>query len=407
MLDDIFLRSELNSYSNPSALGRAPYPPRLAVVLSTELFDEASDEISNWPGYRPTRLHSLHGLAAQIGVADVYFKDESTRFGLGSFKALGGAYAVEKVLHQELQKAVGMKLSLQHVHDDEYRDLKKNITVATATDGNHGRSVAWGAKMFGCRCVIYIHAEVSDGRKLAMEQFGAKVVRVEGNYDNSVRQAAQDAKSNGWFIVSDTSYEGYRTLPRQVMAGYGVMVQEAMQQMADQTSTHVFVQGGCGGCAAAVCSYLWQEMERDRPTFVVVEPNLADCLLQSAIQGRSTAIPIKDETIMAGLSCGEVSALAWEILSSGTDHFMAISDELVAPAMRLLADGVDGDPAVVAGESAVAGLAALLVVASRPELRNELKIDRNSRILLFGTEGATDPLIYEQLVGRNVETVLS
>ena len=407
MLDKVFARSSITCFTNPAARRRVAYPDHLESILSHDMFAQARDEIARWADYKPTPLHSLGGLADQLGVGRIYLKDESARFGLGSFKALGGAYAVQRLLAREIERATGQAVSLHRVGDKRYGRIKQNITVATATDGNHGRSVAWGAQMFGCRCVIYIHAEVSEGRKAAMERLGATVVRVEGNYDDSVRQVATDAAANGWFIVSDTSYRGYKTLPRHVMAGYGVMVHEALQQLpGSEGCTHVFVQGGVGGLAAAVCSYLWQSMAEKKPRLIVVEPDLADCLLQSAIRGEPEIIKIKTETMMAGLSCGEVSVLAWEILSSGADHFVSIPDQLVAPAMRLLADGVGGDPPVVAGESAVAGLAALLAVAGNSVRRDEFDIDQDSRILLFSTEGATDPVIYEQLVGRGVETVL-
>ncbi len=406
MLDDVFLESDIVRCANPRAMGKVPYPAHLESVLSDSMFAQARAEITRWPDYQPTPLHCLPGLADRIGIKRVFLKDESTRFGLGSFKALGGAYAVQRLLRQELQRAEGKELSLRSVNDRRYDQIKKTVTVATATDGNHGRSVAWGAHMFGCQCVIYIHAEVSEGRKAAMERFGARVVRIDGNYDDSVRQAAADAARNGWFIVSDTSYDGYTDLPKQVMAGYGVMIHEAVRQLpADAGCTHVFVQGGVGGLAAAICSYLWQNMGQEKPKFIVVEPDLADCLLRSAIRGEPETITIKSETIMAGLSCGEVSLLAWDILSLGADYFVSIPDVLVAPSMRLLADGVAGDPPVVAGESAVAGLAALLVMAGNPALRDEFEINRDSKVLLFATEGATDPMIYEQLVGRKVETV--
>lgn len=400
MLDDVFFETDVRCFDNPRIDARTDYPPRLEAVLSRQMFEAVRREITRWPGYRPTPLHDLRGLAQQIEVGCIHLKDESTRFGLGSFKALGGAYAVQQLLRRETAPIEGGSA--------DHRKTASDITVATATDGNHGRSVAWGAQMFGCKCVIYIHAEVSNGRKEAMERFGAKVIRIDGNYDDSVRRAAADAASNGWFIVSDTSYEGYATLPKYVMAGYGVMVHEAVQQTAPELKcTHVFVQGGVGGLAAAVCSYLWQNKRGERPRFIVVEPELADCLLQSAIQGEPTVKTIEDETIMAGLSCGEVSTLGWEILSLGVDHFLAISDELVAPTMRLLAAGIDGDPPVVSGESAVAGLAVLLVASRNPELKRTLGLNRDSRVLLFATEGATDPEIYEQLVGQKVETVLS
>lgn len=247
---------------------------------------------------------------------------------------------------------------------------------------------------------------MSEGRKAAMEQFGAKVVRIEGNYDDSVAEAAEKAQTRGWFIVSDTSYEGYVDLPRHVMAGYSVMTDEIMGQLPGGIHlSHTFVQGGVGGLAGAMCGYLWQSLQSRRPRFVVVEPDLADCLFQSARNGKPTAVNITEETVMAGMSCGKVSYLAWEILSRGADDFLTIPDELVAPVMRLLAGGNFAARPVVAGESAVAGMSALIAACRQEKLKQALGLDETSQVLLFGTEGATDPDIYRKLVGRGAEEV--
>ena len=243
-----------------------------------------------------------------------------------------------------------------------------------------------------------------------MEHFGATVNRIDGNYDASVTQAQTDADANGWFIVSDTSYEGYLDLPRYVAAGYSVFMDEAMQQISDHDEsrhplTHVFVQGGVGGLASAVCGFLWQRWGRFRPRFVIVEPVLADCLYQSAVNGHPTAVDIQEETLMAGLSCGEVSVLGWKILEPVVEDCLTVDDELVGPTMKLLADGASGAGNIVAGESAVAGLAGLMGAAVRDEFRTALGLDANATVLVIGTEGATDPDIYRELVGRSAEEV--
>jgi len=394
-------------HHNDAVDSRAEYPEHLKRILSHEDCETARDVICGWNGYAPTALHSLHGLAKQIGVEWIYYKDEGSRFGLGSFKALGGAYAVLRLLALEIPKLTGSTVSDAEIGSGQCAAAVGNITIVTATDGNHGRSVAWACRLFGCRCVIYIHAEVSVGRAQAMEAFGAEVIRIDGNYDESVHRAAEDAAANGWFVVSDTSYEGYTELPRQVMAGYTVMTTEIEQQIpADTSFTHVFVQGGVGGLAGAICAHHWQTMRAKRPRFIIVEPDRADCLFQSAKNGAPTEVCITQETVMAGLSCGEVSHLSWEILNIGTDDFMTISDDLVAPTMRLLAEGVGDDTPIVAGESAVAGLAALIAVRSNALLSDELGINEDSRILVFGTEGATDVDIYESIVGRTPEDVV-
>ncbi len=358
------------------------YDAALSAILDAEGYEAARREIASWPGYAPTPLRSLPGLAREAGLGAVWYKDEAERFGLNSFKALGGAYAVRRL--------VGNRGS--------------DITVCTATDGNHGRSVAWGARTCGCRAVIYIHATVSEGRKEAMEAFGAEVRRVAGNYDDSVRQAAADADANGWFVVSDTSYEGYREIPRDVMHGYAVMAEEAIAQLPAAPS-HVFVQGGVGGLAAAILAPFWWRFGAARPRFVVVEPETAACLYASAEAGRPAVVAGDLDTVMAGLAAGEVSLLAWEILDAGAEGFMTVNDESARVLMRRLAEGRDGDPPIVAGESAVAGLAGALAAREDPAMREQLGLGPESRILVFGTEGATDPALYEAIVGRPAEAV--
>ena len=363
------------------------------VVLPDRGFRRAREEITSWPGYAPTVLHDLPELAAQAGIASLRLKDESTRFGLGSFKALGGAYAVAQALAAELARR---GVALQAVSGDlvagTYLDTTRELTVCCATDGNHGRSVAWGAQRFGCRCVIYVHATVSQGRVDAIARYGAEVRRVPGTYDDAVRQAARDAEASGWFVISDTSYEGYTTVPVDVMQGYRLMAEEALAQWEGPPPTHCFMQGGVGGAAAAVSVQLRSTVATP-PVFVVAEPDKAACLLASAEAGEPVAIPGDLDTLMAGLACGEPSLLAWQELSRATDVFMAVPDEAAVDCMRILAR-----QGIVAGESGVAGLAALLLAAADPASRALLSLGPDSRVLLFSTEGATDPELYARLV---------
>ncbi len=387
-------------FDNPRRAPTAPYDADgRREILSLQAFGDARREITSWPDYRPTALRRLSGLAAAVEVGDIYYKDEVERFGLGSFKALGGAYAVLRLLQQCIRAATGAQPTSRDLTDGRYRAITSDITVTCATDGNHGRSVAWGARIFGCRCVIYVHATVSQGRCRAIESYGAEVRRVPGTYDDAVRRADADGARNGWHVVSDTSYEGYTEIPRDVMQGYSLMVQEALEQ-APSFPTHVFVQGGVGGLAAGVCSYLWEKYAASRPRYVVVEPDRADCLYRSAVAGKPTPAEGKLDTIMAGLACSEVSTLAWRILDVGADAFITVGDEAAADCMRLLAGGRYGDPPVVAGESAVAGLAALLLAAANTDARSRLELRPDSRVLVFGTEGATDPEVYRRIVGR-------
>ena len=363
------------------------------VVLPDRGFRRAHAEITSWPGYAPTPLLDLSAIAASAGLGAIQLKDEASRFGLGSFKALGGAYAVAQVLSAELaRRGVAPRASSADLVAGTYADATNAITVTCATDGNHGRSVAWGAQRFGCRCVIYVHATVSQGRVDAIAHYGAEVRRVPGTYDDAVREAARVADTEGWFVVSDTSYEGYTTVPVDVMQGYRVMAEEALGQWQGAPPTHCFMQGGVGGAAAAVSVQLRATLN-PRPMFIVAEPDRAACLLASAEAGEPVSIPGNLDTLMAGLACGEPSLLAWQELSRATDAFMALPDEAAVDCMRLLAR-----QGIVAGESGVAGLAALLLAAADPAARAALNLGPDSRVLLFSTEGATDPELYKRLI---------
>ncbi len=389
------LNASLTHVRNTAVEPHAAYPARLERIIGLDDARRAHDEISRWPGYRPTPLHDLAALAEAAGVERIWYKDEAARFELKSFKALGGAYAVMQVLRDAVHRELGLDATLEDLLQHRYAELAARHVISCATDGNHGRSVAWGCRLFGCRCVIYIHRDVSRGREQAMRELGAEVVRIDGNYDASVRMAADEARARGRIIVSDTSYPGYLEIPRHVMHGYTVMLAEAVAQMDGAIPTHVFVQGGVGGLAATVCGYFWALWGERRPRLLVVEPENANCLQQSARAGHPVVVDGDLETLMAGLSCGEVSELAWEVLAAGADDFLTLGEAAVAPTMRLLAGG---EPPIEAGESAVAGLGALLAASSDSQLRRDLGLDASSRVLVLGTEGATDPDLYRRLV---------
>jgi len=366
-------------------------------AISPDDYATAFTEITAWQDYAPTPLLHLMDLAKSLGLGDILYKDEGPRFGLGSFKALGGSYAGLRILGRELAKRLGKDVSLDDIRAGVYADDIAKITLASATDGNHGRSLAWGAGRFGAPCQIYIHRDVSEGRAQAMRDLGATVTRIDGDYDASVDQIRDDADANGWFIVSDTSWDGYTQPPTDVMAGYGVMVREIVQAL-DTPPTHVFLQGGVGGLAAGVVAGLRQHWGAGAPRVVVVEPELAACLFESAKAGAATNVKIEEETLMAGLSCGEPSPLAWAILREEATDFLTIPENIVAPAMRLAGRPMGDDPSIVAGESAVAGFAAVIAGASQDQLRDALGLCDTSRVLVIGSEGATDPEIYEQLM---------
>lgn len=368
--------------------------------------EQAQAEITQCPRYAPTPLLRMQDFAARAGVEHVYYKHEADRFGLGSFKALGGAYAVSVLLREKIAAATGATPSLAELARGAHAHLKRHITVACASDGNHGRSVAAGAQMFGCRCIIFLHAGVSRGREDAIRSYGAETVRVSGDYDDSVRAAARAVESNGWQLVADTaSTPEEERVAALVMQGYYVMTMEVLEHLGAAKlplPTHVFLQGGVGGLAAAVAAHFIEALGSRAPKVIVVEPERADCLYQSALAGRPTRASGDLETVMAGLACGEVSSLAWRILDTGADAFMTIPDDAATDAMRELA--VRAQP-VVAGESATAGLAALLALASDRRALHSLGLDARARVLAIGTEGATDPALYRAIVGRTPEEV--
>lgn len=396
----IQFKGALTHFANPLSHRDNAYSNDQKSVISVAKSREAIKSITSWPSYAPTNLHRLDDLTKDCGFGEIWYKDEATRFGLKSFKALGGAYAVARQLQDIIEAKTGAEPTITDILNGTYKDAISEIVVTCATDGNHGRSVAWGAQMFGCRCVIYIHRDVSEGRKQAMEAFGAEVIRIAGNYDESVRLADSEAKAKGRIIVSDTSYEGYMDVPKDVALGYTVMLSETVDQLGGDIPTHVFIQGGVGGLASAVTGYFWDLWGEKRPRIVVVEPEQANCLQKSAQAGHPVTVEGDLDTLMAGLACGEVSLLGWQILSNGADDFVTMSENMVAPVMQFLARGYKSDAKIEAGESAVAGLGAAILASQDREMTAKLGLNDQSRILVIGTEGATDPEMYERLVGQ-------
>ena len=388
---------------------RASYPAILHGIMNIERARENRAWLSGWSGLAraATPLVSLPDLASRLGVAEISVKDESVRSELGSFKALGAPVALVRLiqrLHPDLVTSpvdlLGGRLAAR----------LSRFTVISATDGNHGRCLAAAALAIGCRCVIVLHANVSREREDAIARHGAKIVRTQGNYDQSVEEAACLALSRGWQVVSDTSYQGYEEVPRDVMQGYGIIAAELLESTNTRPGqsgsfTHVFIQGGVGGLAAGLGSYLWEFHGANRPRFLVVEPVQADCLFQSARLGRPARATGAVDSIMAGLACGEASALAWRFLQPLVDCFTVIPDDLAVRAMQLLARGSCRDVPLISGESGAAGLAGLIALRDNAAEARLAGLDGGSRVLLINTEGATAPGVYERLVGERVESV--
>ena len=382
---------------------RSEYPADLDVLFPAASMLAAQTEIKSWPLYQqPTALIELPNVAQHAGVARVLYKDESTRFGLGSFKALGGAYAVVQYLAAEVSQQLGRKVTMESIRLGGHKDTVRTMMVTTATDGNHGRSVAWGAQLAGCQCSIYVHKDVSVGREQAMHELGATVIRIAGNYDESVKVCASDAIENGWQMISDTSYEGYTSIPTHIMSGYSLLVDEILAQSSTSLPTHVFIQAGVGGLAAAVAAGFWSRLGKDCPRIIIVESEHADCILRSLKAGKPTPVNVETETIMAGLSCGEISLIAWEILKRCTAGAISINDDAVPPAMRYMAAGDAANGTMIeAGECAVPGILALLASAQDATLHEAFALNKDSTVLLFGCEGATDPVLYDSIMAND------
>jgi diaminopropionate ammonia-lyase len=391
MLDSVrarFAATPPKLFHNPRAEVSSGWPEDLESLLGREDCVAARLDVAAWPGYAPTPLKDLPGLAQAAGLASLSYKDEGGRFGLGSFKALGGPLAVRRLLARN--PAAGNAAS--------------GVTVACATDGNHGRAVAWAAQAFGCASAIYIHEGVSQGREDAIARYGARVVRVPGVYDDSLRRAQADAEENGWILVSDTAGDDFDQTQLDILQGYTTLADEALTQLG-QAPTHIFVQGGVGGLAAAVCGHVWQVLGDERPHTSIVEPETAACLYVSAVNGKPTLFPGDLETVMACLAAGEVNVPAWRILDRAANTFMTVPDEAAVAGMCLLAEGIDGDAPVVAGESGVAALAGLLATCADDSARTSLGLTDDSRVLVIGSEGATDPVLYQRIVGRSPDEV--
>ncbi len=358
------------------------------------------------PGFRQTPLVSLSHLAQMLGVEGIYVKDESQRLELNSFKVMGGSFAIFRFL----QKKLGLpdeQMSYKFLLSKDCHDMTGTLTFASATDGNHGKGIAWASRMLGHKCRIYVHRDTSQARIDAIKMFGAEVTVVDGNYDDAVRQCAEDAADNGWNVISDTSWKGYTEIPTWIMQGYTTMLLEAQEQFAGmgiERPTHIFVQAGVGALAASVIGFYASLFKDKLPKFVVVEPENAACLYHSAKIGDGKPHSVKGDldTIMAGLACGEPSAIAWDVLWPLVDAFISVPDYVAARGMRILAVPLKDDPFVLSGESGAVPLGAFYSMMSEKEgaaeLIEHLGINSNSRMLFINTEGNTDPVHFRQII---------
>ncbi len=385
---------------NTAAAPDAAYGERQAAVLDANGLARARQCISAWPGYAPTPLVSLPGLAAELDLGAIYYKQEADRFSLRSFKPLGGAYAVQRCLMRVVGEKLDREVLPEEILNRQHDDIVSKVTVTAATDGNHGRSVAWGAKMFGCGCVIYINESVTETREKAIAAYGAEVRRNPGSYDDAIRKAFETASLEKWHVIPDTTGGDIIDAPRDVTQGYAVLAAEAIGQLPHGAPpSHMFLQAGVGGMASAVSAQFWQAFGAARPTTILVEPEQSACWFKSLENGKPSIVTGNVDSFMSGLACGEISKLAWEILHHGADAALAIKDDTAKTAMRILARGCGDDPRLVGGESGVAGLAGLMTCALDKNARQTLALDASSRVFLVGSEGATDEEMYRQVVG--------
>lgn len=357
------------------------------------------------PGYRVSPLKGLDNLAAMLGLGGLWVKDESQRLSLNSFKVLGGSFAVYRYLLRRLG-IEDADMPFTELVSESVRRRIGEITFAAATDGNHGRGVAWAASKLGLRSVIYVHRGTSQARIEAIASYGAEVVVVDGTYDDAVRSINRDASAQGWQVISDTSWEGYRDIPAWVMQGYTTMFAEAQEELSAQglvKPTHIFVQAGVGALAASLTAFYHGLFGPASPVIVVVEPDRAACLYSSAraADGAPHGFPGELDTIMAGLACGDPSPIAWEILRDCADFFVSCPDYVAALGMRVYAVPLVDDPFIVSGESGAVTLGALMATVLFPGLRDfrrSLRLDADSQVLLLNTEGNTDPDHFRRVV---------
>ena len=359
----------------------------------------------SFPMYAPTPLAQLTNTAKKLGVADLYVKDESYRFGLNAFKVLGGSYAMGNYLARQLEKPLA-ETGYDVLTSKETREKLGDITFITATDGNHGRGVAWTATTLGQKSVVHMPRGSAAERLRNIQAAGADADIIEGNYDDAVRQSRKEATENGWVVVQDTSWPGYEEIPGWIMQGYCTMGLEAYEQLP-QKPTHIFLQAGVGSMAAAIAALFADIYGEDRPKVVIVEPNAADCFYRTAAANDGTMHIVTGDmkTIMAGLACGEPCGLAWDLLKDYADYFLAFPDWAAARGMRILGNPMPGDPRVTSGESGASGFGSMAAILTEPELagiKAELGLDENSRVLLISTEGDTDKENYRRIVWDGV-----
>ena len=375
-------------------------------IMAVEQVEKARAFHRSFPQYSVTPLARLDGMARYLGLGGLYVKDESYRFGLNAFKVLGGSFAMARYIAGEMGRDVG-EMTYDYLTSEAFRREFGQATFFTATDGNHGRGVAWAANKLGQRAVVHMPKGSSRTRFENIAKEGAQVTIEEVNYDECVRMAAAEAaQTPHGVIVQDTAWPGYEEIPAWIMEGYGTMAAECAQQLREcevNRPTHVFVQAGVGSLAGAVVGYFTNLYPNDPPKFVVMEASTADCLYRGALaaDGEPRIVTGDLQTIMAGLACGEPNTLSWDILRNHVSAFLSCPDWVSAKGMRMLGVPVKGDPVVISGESGAVGMGVLDAIMcddTYKDLREKLELDRFSQVLMFSTEGNTDPMKFRRVI---------
>ncbi|MDQ0178097.1 diaminopropionate ammonia-lyase [Bacillus chungangensis] len=357
----------------------------------------------SFPEYNETPLVDLKNLAKNLGVDKIYVKDESYRFNLNAFKVLGGSYCLGSIIADKLGLDIS-ELPYEKISSDEVKQKLGEITFVTATDGNHGRGIAWTANRLGQKSVVYMPRGSSEERLNNIKSLGSDASILDLNYDDAVRFASESGQKNGWILAQDTAWEGYEDIPSRIMQGYTTIGNEIMKQLQETKPTHIFLQAGVGAMAGAITAFFADFYADDeQPIIVIVEPDKADCIFRTASEkdGQLHSVTGDMDTIMAGLACGEPCTIGWDILRDYADCFISMPDNIAAKGMRILGNPLADDTKIVSGESGAATLGLVAEVLQNKDLdwlKNQLKMDANSKILCLSTEGDTDQENYRKIV---------
>lgn len=392
-----FIRGSFNST-------RKDRPKANVDFITVDIIKKVNKFHRGFDEYLETPLHNLMNLAKHLGLKDIFVKDESYRFGLNAFKVLGSAYAIGKYLANRLGHDIS-EVSLKYLRSKEVKKKLGEITFVTATDGNHGRGVAWVANQLGHKSVVYMPRGSSLIRLNNIKKEGGDAYIIDGNYEDAVKLSEEMAKENGWVLIQDTALEGYEAIPTWIMQGYGTIIYEAMKQLAEygiNKPSHVFLQAGVGSFAGAMLGYLVDKFGEDKPTTIIMEADKANCLYLSSMEGKRVVVEGDMPTIMAGLACGAPNTISYDILMDYADAFLSCPDIVAARGMRILASPLKGDPQIISGESGAAvGIGVISLLMERKEykdLRQRLGLDEKSVVLIINTEGDTDPKKYKDIV---------